>query len=178
MPLLVSERPEGTAIEIEFEAPNGAKYVTAPSVNVQLPAAITGTLKVRIRLTGTTVLSPLMLPYIQVVAGAIQSSGDYISRAFEAGTDSKVRLICDVYLPSTSTFEAKVQTNVAAGLPVWSAVTLEKATPLGDGWEERQYVLDHVNLSTTRAYMKITGGPAARSNVRNIRCLAVKSTTG
>jgi hypothetical protein len=178
MPLLVSERPEGTAIEIEFEAPNGAKYVTAPSVNVQLPAAITGTLKVRIRLTGTTVLSPLMLPYIQVVAGAIQSNGDYISRAFEAGTDSKVRLICDVYLPSTSTFEAKVQTAVNAGLPVWSAVTLEKATPLGDGWEERQYMLDHVNLTTTRAYMKITGGPAARSNVRNIRCLAVKSTTG
>ncbi|WP_445215896.1 DUF4815 domain-containing protein [Bradyrhizobium sp. Pa8] len=181
MPLLAAERPEGTAIEVEFEAPNGAKYVTAPAVNVSLPQAITGTLKVRLRVTGKTSLWPVMLPYVQVVAGAIQADGDYITRAFEAGTDSKVRLILDVYLPGTATFEAKIQTGVNAGLPVWSAsnaLTLEKATPLGDGWEERQYMLDHVNLSVSRAYVKISGGPAARSNARNIRAVAVKSTTG
>jgi len=182
MPLLVAERPENTAIEVEFEAPNGAKYITGPSVNIQLPSAITGTLKVRLRLTGSATLAPQMLPYIQVVAGAIQSEGDYVSRAFDAGADSKVRLILDVYLPSTASFAANIQTAVGGdGLPVWSAVnalTLEKATPLGDGWEERQYMLDHVNSPITRAKIKITGGPAARSNVRNIRCVAVKSTTG
>jgi hypothetical protein len=179
MPLLVSERPENTAIEVEFEAPNGAKYITGPSVNVQLPSAITGTVKVRLRLTGSSVLAPQMLPYIQVVAGAIQSEGDYVSRAFEAGTDSKVRLICDVYLPSTATFSANIQTAVGGdGLPVWSAPTLEKATPLGDGWEERQYMLDHVNSAITRGKVKITGGPSARSNVRSVRIVAVKSTTG
>ncbi|MHC2347311.1 hypothetical protein [Bradyrhizobium barranii] len=115
------------------------------------------------------------------MAGAIQATGDYITRAFEAGTDSKVRLILDVYLPGNATFEAKIQTGVNAGLPVWSAsnaLTLEKATPLGDGWEERQYMLDHVNLAVSRAYVKIGGGPAARSNARNIRAVAVKSTTG
>ncbi|MGJ4942486.1 DUF4815 domain-containing protein [Bradyrhizobium sp. HKCCYLS1011] len=181
MPLIAAERPEGTAIEVEFEAPNGTKYVTAPAVNVQLPAAIAGTLKVRLRLIGSANLSPLMLPYVQVVAGSIQANGDYITRAFEAGTDSKIRLILDVYLPSTSTFSAAIQTGVNAGLPVWSAanaLTLEKATPLGDGWEERQYMLDHVNTDISRAYVKIGGGPAARSNARNIRAVAVKSTTG
>ncbi|WNV10093.1 DUF4815 domain-containing protein [Tardiphaga sp. 709] len=179
MPLLVSERPENTAIEVEFEAPNGAKYITGPSVNVQLPSAITGAVKVRLRLTGSSVLAPQMLPYIQVVAGAIQAEGDYVSRAFDAGTDSKVRLICDVYLPSTSTFTANIQSAVGGdGLPVWSAPTLEKATPLGDGWEERQYMLDHVNSAITRGKVKITGGPSARSNVRSIRIVAVKSTTG
>ncbi|KRR21711.1 DUF4815 domain-containing protein [Bradyrhizobium retamae] len=178
MPLLVAERPENTAIEVEFEAPNGAKYVTGPAVNIQLPSAITGTLKVRLRMIGTAALSPLMVPYIQVVAGSIQSEGDYVSRAFEAGTDSKIRVILDVYLPSTSTLTAQVQTSEAAGLPVWSAVTLEKATPLGDGWEERQYMIDHVNSNISRAKVVITGGPAARSNVRNIRCVAVQSTTG
>ncbi|WP_316205990.1 DUF4815 domain-containing protein [Bradyrhizobium sp. SZCCHNR3058] len=181
MPLIAAERPEGTAIEVEFEDPSGAKYVTAPAVNIQLPSAITGTLKVRLRITGTANLSPLMLPYVQVVAGAIEATGDYITRAFEAGTDSKIRLIIDVYLPSTSTFEAKIQTGVAAGLPVWSganALTLEKSTPLGEGWEERQYMLDHVSLDTSRAYVKLGGGPAARSNARNIRAVAVKSTTG
>jgi hypothetical protein len=182
MPLLVTERPENTAVEVEFEAPNGAKYITGPAVNIQLPAAITGALKVRLRMTGSATLAPQMLPYVQVVAGSIQSEGDYISRAFEAGTDSKVRLILDTYLPSTSTFAANVQTAVGGdGLPVWSAanaLTLEKATPLGDGWEERQYMLDHVTTSITRAKIKITGGPGARSNVRNIRAVAVKSTTG
>ncbi|MGX9427980.1 DUF4815 domain-containing protein [Bradyrhizobium sp. LeoA1S1] len=178
MPLLVAERPENTAIEVEFEAPDGVKYITAPGVNVQLPSAITGTLKVRLRLIGTVALSPLMVPYVQVVAGSIQSEGEYITRAFEAGTDSKIRLILDVYLPSTSTFEAKMQTAVNAGLPVWSDVALEKATPLGDGWEERQYMIDHVNSNISRAKIKITGGPGARSNARNIRCVAVKSTTG
>jgi hypothetical protein len=178
MPLLVAERPENTAIEVEFEAPNGTKYVTGPAVNIQLPSAITGTLKVRLRMIGTAALSPLMVPYIQVVAGSIQSEGDYVSRAFEAGTDSKIRVILDVYLPSTSTFTAQVQTGVAGGSPVWSNVTLEKATPLGDGWEERQYMIDHVNSAISRAKVKITGGPAARSNARNIRCVAVKSTTG
>ncbi len=182
MPLLVAERPENTAIEIEFEAPNGAKYITGPSVNIQLPSAITGKVKARIRMTGSATLAPQMLPYLQVVAGAIQSEGDYVTRAFEGGTDSKVRLILDVYLPSTSTFAANIQTGVGGdGLPVWSAanaLTLERATPLGDGWEERQYMLDHVNTPITRAKVKITGGPAARSNARNIRCVAVKSTTG
>ncbi|WP_407156305.1 hypothetical protein [Bradyrhizobium sp. STM 3557] len=64
---------------------------------------------------------------------------------------------------------------------MWSAanaLTLEKSTPLGDGWEERQYMLDHVNTDISRAYVKIGGGPAARSNARNIRAVAVKSTTG
>ncbi|WP_316169387.1 DUF4815 domain-containing protein [Bradyrhizobium sp. SZCCHNRI1058] len=181
MPLIAAERPEGTAIEIEFEAPDGAKYVTAPAVNIQLPVSITGTLKVRMRITGTSSLSALMLPFLQVVAGSIQPNGDYITRAFEAGTDSKIRLILDVYLPGNSTFEAKIQTGVSAGLPVWSAanaLTLEKATPLGDGWEERQYMLDHVSISASRAYVKLGGGPAARSNARNIRAVAVKSTTG
>jgi hypothetical protein len=182
MPLIVSERPENTAIEVEFEAPNGAKYITGPAVNIQLPSAITGALKVRIRMTGSATLAPLMLPYIQVVAGSIQAEGDYISRAFDAGADSKVRLIVDAYLPSTATFAANIQTAVGGdGLPIWSAenaLTLEKATPLGDGWEERQYVLDHVGSAITRAKVKLTGGPGARPNVSNIRCMAVKSTTG
>jgi hypothetical protein len=181
MPLLVMERPEKTAIEIEFEAPNGAKYITGPSINIQLPQYITGKLKVRLRITGTVALAPQMLPYLQVVAGSIQSEGDYVSRAMEAGTDSKVRLILDTYLPSTATFSAAIQTGVSNGLPVWSganALTLEKATPLGDGWEERQYMLDHVSTPLVRAKVKITGGPGARSNVRNIRVVAVKSTTG
>ncbi|WP_315743097.1 DUF4815 domain-containing protein [Bradyrhizobium sp. SZCCHNR1075] len=181
MPLIAAERPEGTAIEVEFEAPDGAKYITAPAVNVSLPVSITGTLKVRMRITGTSSLSALMLPFLQVVAGSIQPTGDYITRAFEAGADSKIRLILDVYLPSTSTFEAGIQTGVNAGLPVWSAanaLTLEKATPLGGGWEERQYMLDHVSISASRAYVKIGGGPAARANVRNIRAVAINSTTG
>ncbi|WP_047308781.1 DUF4815 domain-containing protein [Rhodopseudomonas palustris] len=178
MPLVVLERPEGTAVEFEFEAPDGTKYITGPAVNVQLPNAITGDVKVRLRLTGTAALSPLMMPYIQVVAGAIQSEGDYVTRAFEAGTDSKMRLIVDVYLPSTSTFVAKMQTGDIAGEPVWSDPVLERAIPLGDGWEERQYMIDHVDIAVSRAKVILGGGPAARPNARNVRAVAVQSTTG
>lgn len=178
MPLLVMERPEGTAIEIEFEAPDGSKYITGPAVNIQLPVAITGELQVRLRLTGTSVLAPQMLPYLQVVAGSIQSNGDYVTRAFEAGTDSKIRVIADINLPSTSTFACTVQTGESSGDPVWGAVALEKATPLGDGWEEHQYMIDAVSNAVSRAKIEITGGPGARPNVRNIRCIAVESTTG
>lgn len=178
LPLVESERPEGTAVEIEFETPNGQKYVTAPWVNVQLPSAITGEVKVRLRLIGTRTLSPLLMPYIQIVAGAIQPEGDYVSRAFEAGTDAKVRVIVDVNLPSTATLSCLVQTGVNAGAPVWSAATLERATPLGDGWEERQYMIDHVNIDRTRCKLVQTGGPAARPRCRSIRGMAVPSTTG
>jgi len=179
LPLLVFERPENTAIEVEFEAPNGDKYVTGPSVDVQLPTAITGKVMVRMRLTGSSTLSPLVLPYMQVVAGSIQPEGDYVTRAFEAGQDSKVRVIVDCYLPSTSSLAVQVQAAIADGLPVWSdPPVLEQATPLGDGWVERQYMLDHVHLDISRARLALKGGPGARPSIRNVRCVAVASTTG
>ncbi|MBK5961128.1 DUF4815 domain-containing protein [Rhodoplanes elegans] len=178
LPLLAYERPEHTAIEIEFETPDGAKYVTGPAVNVELPSAVTGDVKVRLRLIGTAALSPLLMPYIQVVAGALQATGDYVGRAFPCGTDGKIRAIMDVYLPSTATAGMSAQTGISGGSPVWTPMSLERATPLGDGWEERQYVLDHISIAETRVKAVLTGGPGARARGRGLRAVAVPSTTG
>jgi hypothetical protein len=178
MPLIVAERPENTAIEIQFDAPDGTSYVTAPSVNIQLTSAITGAIKVSLRLAGTDKLSPQMLPSLQVVAGSIAATGDYVSRAFPDGTDTKIRFIVDVNLPSTSGFTAQIETAEPNGVPTWSAPVLETSTPLGDGWEERQYMIDHISAINTRLKCTLTGGPGARPLVQNIRGVAVPSTTG
>lgn len=176
LPLLIAERPAGTSIEVEFETAAGAKYITGPNVNIELPASVTGNVAVRLRLKGTATLSPLLRPWLQAVIGALQSSGDYASRAFACGTDTRLRAIVDVYTPSTSTLTVSAQTGVSSGNPVWTPMTLEASTPLGDGWEERQYVLDSVSIAESRIRLVLAGGPAARPQVRNLRGIAVPMT--
>jgi hypothetical protein len=178
LPLINAVMPEGTAVEVEFESPDGTKYVTGPKVGVQMPVSVTGNMIVRLRIIGTATLSPVLEPWLQVVVGAVQPQGDYVSRAFTCGDDAKVRLIVDAYLPSTASFACMVQTAVNAGNPVWTAMTLEHATSLGDGWEERQYMLDHVSIAETRVKTILTGGPGARACFKSMRAVAVPSTTG
>jgi Domain of unknown function (DUF4815) len=178
MPLIVSERPENTAIEVQFVAPDGTTYVTAPAANIQLSTAITGDIQVSLLLTGTDKLSPQMLPDLQVVAGSIAATGDYVSRAWPDGSDTKIRFIVDVYLPSTATFQAFIETAEPNGVPTWTVPTLDTSTPIGDGWETREYSVDHITATNTRVRCVLGGGPGARPNVQNIRGVAVPSTTG
>lgn len=176
LPLLIADIPAGTAVEVEFEAPDGTRYRTGIARTISLPTAITGDVKLRLHLRGTATLSPIVRPFLQFVAGALQPTGRYITRAFAAGPDSRVRAILDVHLPSTSSIAVSAQTGEAAGLPTSTAMTLERATPLGDSWEERQYVLDNVDRTETRITVDLAGGPAARLRARNVRAVAVPMT--
>ncbi|NEW96909.1 hypothetical protein [Rhodopseudomonas sp. BR0G17] len=176
LPLLLSDQPEGTTIELELVGPDGFVYRTGANSGVELPASITGNVTPRIKLSGTAKLSPLLAPVMQIVAGELKSPGDYVSRAFSAGTDARIVVIADVYLPGAATLSVKAQTGVASGAPVWSAMTISNATPLGDGWVENEYVLSPLNIAETRVKLELAGGPSARPFVRNLRAVVTPVT--
>jgi len=177
LPLLLSERPEGTTVELQLVAPNGDTYVTGPNVNVELPAAISGNVTPKIKLSGSTRLSPILSPVLQLVEGQIQGTGDYGSRAFPAGTGSRIVAVVDAFLPGTATLSVYAQTGVnASNAPVWTAMPLTKATPLGDGVVENEYRLSPVNALETRIRLVLTGGAAARARVKGLRAVATPNT--
>lgn len=176
LPLLLSERPEGTEIEVQLVAPNGDVYPTGPNVNVALPASITGNVTPKVKLTGTSKLSPILAPALQLVAGALQSPGNYVSRAFAAGADSRIVVIVDVYLPGTATIAVSAQTGTAGSDPTFTAMALDRATPLGDGWVENQYVLSPTSVVETRIKLELAGGPSARAFAKNLRAVVTPVT--
>jgi hypothetical protein len=179
LPLILSDRPEGTSIEVEFEDAGGGRYVTGPQGNIALPLSLTGSVAARMTLRGTAKLSPIVVPIVQLVEGRLQSPGDYVSRSFAVGDDARLVGIVEAHLPGTATIKVYYQDGVdGGGLPTWTEMAIDQATPLGEGWVEYQYAADPVTLAATRLKIELAGGPAARATARKLRGVAVPSTSG
>ncbi|UYO50338.1 hypothetical protein KQX64_07120 [Rhodopseudomonas palustris] len=166
MPLLLSEQPEGTSVEMELVGPDGVVHRTGANSGVELPASITGDVTPRIKLSGTEKLSPLLAPVMQLVAGELKSPGNYVSRAFGAGMDMRIVVIAEVRLPGAATMTVSAQTGDG---PTWSPVPIRSATPVGDGWVEHEYELSPINALETRVKIEQSGVPAGRPYARKLR---------
>lgn len=142
----------------------------APNQVWEFTEFVTETVTLRAVLTGTQFVSPTLWPGVTLVSGKMRATGTYVSRAFEVASAIRLFTVVDAILPAGSTASFAID----AADDVWTTIPFDAATPLNDGWVERQYQLDPYTAPLeARLKITLTGTPAARPSLSNLRAAAI-----
>lgn len=149
----------GCSVVFEIERTNGTVYRLAPFQVLQLTEFITETVQMRAVLTGTNRLSPILFAPVELIAGRIETSFTYVTRAFDLGTAARIATYLKAYLPGGSGLTLALSKDGGA----WTNMPLDETEALGFPlWTERKYELDGQTATTARIRITGAGGPAAR----------------
>ncbi len=158
----------GTTAELVAPAPDGTSSRLSPGRAVNLPTRITGNMALSLQLTGGSKASPVVYPGMQFIAGDMQESATYISRAFECGTNARVSITLEALTPGSS----DVIVEILAADGSWQNVPLTAGAEVGDNWIERKYVATGFTATTTAVRLTLTGSAQHRPRVRKLRAVA------
>ena len=158
----------GVAAELRATVPDGTVYRMTPDSPIALPVRVNGNVTLSLVLTGTAKISPVLYPGVQFIAGNIEASGQYVSRAFTSGNAARISVTFESMTPGTSMVVCEIQKQDGS----WQALTLTSGTNVGDGWQERNYTLTGFTATTTRVRLTLAGTTAARPKVRKLRAVA------
>jgi hypothetical protein len=154
-------------------AADGSVYEVMEGAPANLGVRLDGVFDVEVTLSGNAYHSPAVSPNIQVVAGDLRTSGDYVSRAFLADETFDGVVILDALVPNGSTLTVSMEDGSPDS---WQELTLISSDPIGDGFEERRYEADGMSgVGTdlyTRLKLELTGSEAARPMVQNLKAFA------
>jgi hypothetical protein len=160
-----------TRVEFVLGLPDGTTFTVAAGQPVRLPSAITGQVSVTAKLYGTTTRSPVLYPGTNLIVGSQSSTGTYAGRAFPAGNNSKVVVVYDALIPGGSGITATVQGTGAGDAAVSTPQTATRV--LDDGYREFIHEVATISKSMVRLNLALSGSPAARPRVRNVRAYAI-----
>lgn len=167
--LFSAERPDSaTRISLRLIAADGRVLTLSDGQPVNLTERLTGNIAVQLVLEGTDTRSPVVYPGIQAIFGVQVDTATYVSRQFACGSSSKLRVVLDAVLPGT----AGVTVEAQAANGTWIAVPPAGGTAIGDGWEERVFLLTTFSAPSTRLRLTLTGSALYRPRIRRIRAIA------
>ncbi|MEM1284954.1 MAG: DUF4815 domain-containing protein [Pseudomonadota bacterium] len=162
--------PTGDArcvFEIEFD--DASVSTVEAGQPLRLDAYYSGSLQLRAVLTGTREISPILFPNPLLVLGTLQETGTYISRAMTMGEAIRLTLWVKTLLPTGSTLT--VEYDRADG--VWEAFNPGAIDQIQFGWQDRQFQADPVTATTGRLRLTLTGNPAARPVLSDLRTASI-----
>lgn len=168
--LALTDNPTTNATsDILVTLPDSTVITTGDSQIIRLAAPITGNVGVQARLKATQNASAMIAPGTQIIAGELALSADYVSRAMPAdAAGCNVRVIIDAFIPSGATVAVSVA-GTDSGDTFSSVPQVGTPKPIGDGWFEIQYYKTDVTEANVRTKLSLTGTPAARPQIRNLR---------
>lgn len=165
-----SPAPQATC-RFSLTMPDGTSYLVAADQTVRLPAAVTGNVTVAALLEGTAKLSPVLHRDVQLFAGTMGTTGDYVTRAIKGGTNVKVKLKVEVLLEGTATITAHYK-GTADG--AWSSLGAPTASlNLPDGYVELTYESAAITKPQIQAKLILNGNANNVPTARNLRVLTV-----
>lgn len=172
MMLGFAERPSATAnllFEVQFPEAMGNEVVRLTDGQVVwLAAPFTGRVQVRARISGDAKLAAVLQNGVQLVAGAIQGTGTYITRTVAADDSNTVKVVYEGDIPGGSAVVVHVQ-GTAPGAP-WVPVPYLSASTNTAGVREITHELQNFNAGEgARVRLTLTGSTTARPQVHNLR---------
>ena len=160
----VESTSSSTGIEFILKNSSGVIVGTSePWQSMMFETPLTGTYTLLARLNGESKYSPILGRDPQIIIGSIQSTGDYISRAFACGTSKKVRITTTELEPTGSSIVVSAET----ANNTFTECTEVKSSFLGDGWYTKVYEVN-CDLDYTRVKIVLTGSSAARPYVGSL----------
>ncbi|WP_375672116.1 MULTISPECIES: DUF4815 domain-containing protein [unclassified Bartonella] len=152
------------SVIFEIERNNGTIYQLLPFQLLSLTEYISEKIKLRAILKGTEKLSPVLFAPVQLIAGKIHKEATYVTRAFAFGEKARLTSYIKTFLPGGATFTLEMQLDDGAFTPLKLEETEQLAEPL---WTERKFTSSDKGAKQARLKLTLTGGPAARSMVRD-----------
>ena len=149
---------------------DGSTLEAAPGQAVQLASRYSGNVAVRAKLSGNTNHAAHLLPGMQLVAGSLQATGDYISPAINAGTNVTLNVVAEAVLPAGSALAVQMQ---AEGSSAWTNVPYLSTSPQTAGVLELSYRLTGISAERLRVRLVLTGSHGARPQVTNLRAIVI-----
>ena len=172
MVLGFAERPSAAAnllFEVQFPEAMGNEVVRLTDGQVVwLAAPFSGKVQVRARISGDAKLAAVLQNGVQLVAGAIQGTGTYITRTVAADDSNTVKVVYEGDIPGGSAVAVHVQ-GTAPGAP-WVPVPYLSASTNTVGVREITHELQNFNAGEgARVRLTLTGSTTARPQVRDLR---------
>lgn len=134
---------------------------------VALTDFIDGRVVVKAKLKGDNKNSPVLYQGVQSVIGKIQETGDYVTRSISAGTNVRININYECYMPGSSDIKIYILNPDMN----WNLVLASKTTPVGDNWIERSHVVEDFSNATTKIKIILTGNTQYRPMVRNLKVI-------
>lgn len=173
--LSMTENPAtGADSELLLTMPDASEITTGDEQAINLAANVTGSIGVRAKLRATQKASAMLHPGSQIVVGKLATTAEYISRAVDAdAAGCNVRIIYDGQIPSGSSVKVYICGTDAGD--TWQEVTLTGVpVALGNNIYEYQYYKTGVLEAKLRVKIVLTGTPAARPYIYNLRVSITK----
>lgn len=153
------------SVVFEIERADGSIYRLLPYQVLQLTEFVTETVELRAILKGTAQLSPVLFNPVYLLAGRIETTGTYVTRAFKLG--SAVRLTA--YLKASLPFGSTVAVQYDKADDNWLTLTLAATEALADpAWVEQKREATPITATEGRIKITITGGPSARPRIGDL----------
>ena len=158
-----------TSVSFRYTRTTGEVFNLAPGQSLQFDTSITDTIQVQAVLEGSSISSPVLFPGVQSVIGTVDGTAFYQSREFQIGAGgTTMRVIFDAVATGTASVVPEYDNGGFQGM------TLASTTQLGDGLVEYVYEDTGVSgLTASKVKLSLTGTPAHRPFVRNIRAVMV-----
>lgn len=162
-------------VDYTLGLPDGTFVTVADGQPLRLAAPATGPVSVAARISGTAQASAVLHPGVQLIAGTVVATGDYISRAVPAGDQARLRVIYEALIPGGAGVQIDHADASADGAleASWINVPNQGATPVGDGWMEMANEVAGLSLNALRTRLRLTGNTAARPRVRKLRVIVL-----
>lgn len=173
MVLLIVEEPIPAArVRLELVRASGEVIAFEPNTHLPFDEYLTEEVTLRMVLTGTATLSPIVMPECQILWGRLKETARYVSEAVDLDQTNgalKVRTIVEVAAPGSSSVALSIGDEGA-----WTAQAATATKALGDDWIEREYLESPVADLETRQEIVLTGTPKFRPRVRQLRVRATE----
>ncbi len=149
--------------------PNGQTINVLNGQPVQLAAAITGDIGVQVSLPCNSSKTAELDPGSVLVAGAVATSANYVSRAVPATANTTLQVIYDAYVPSGSSVTAQYQ---VVGTTTWTDIPVTATTPTGNGATEFTCSVSALSAAAgVRVQLLLSGTAAARQMCSDLRII-------
>ena len=176
LPLTMIESPTAAATgQLELTMPDGSVLVSGDAQHIQFTAPVTGSIAVKARLKADANASAAIHPGTQIVAGAVQSTGTYVSNAVDADASGcTVKVVYNAVIPSGATVVAEVS-GVDSGDTFQSMTAIGTPKLLNNqlGLYEYQFQRTGVMEARVRVRLTLTGSTSARPRVRDLRVIVL-----
>lgn len=157
------------SVYFEVQRVSGEIIKLLPDQVYEFTEYVTEIVQLRAVLKGTEKASPVLFPGVQLIAGTLRGTGTYISRSMTMGTAVRVATNMATKLPAGSTLKVEHDANNG----VWTEATFAAQSLLDEGWIEREYTKNPYTAVEGRLRLTLTGTPAARPSLADLRSWSV-----
>ncbi|UTY60408.1 hypothetical protein [Massilia sp. erpn] len=170
--LSLAEAPTfNSRVEYTLALPSGVSVNVAEGQPLRLAKAETGNVGVTAKLSGTAAATPVLYPGTQLISGAVKTTADYVSVAFPAGNNSRIRVVLDATLPSGAGIAVKVAGSDPAD--TYADMPQISSRQLGLNKYELTYEVTAFSKTSAKVKLVLSGSSSARPEVENLRAMAM-----